>query len=67
MTTENPPIDAPALRRWLALGGLAISEARAGQVLPLAAGLLAAGDRLVPLELSASGGSGPEDPPASAR
>ena len=67
MPTEDLPIDAASLRRWLALGGLTISEERAGQVLPLAAGLLAAGDRLATLELAASGGSRPEDPPAPTR
>lgn len=63
MTLADSPIDPATLRRWLALGGLAISEARAGQVLPLAVGLLAAGERLATLALAASGGSGPEDPP----
>ena len=63
----DPAIDAASLQRWLAIGGLAISEARASQVLPVAAGLLAAGDRLAALELAASGGSGPEDKSGPAR
>ena len=60
MTTS--PIDAEALGRWLALGGLTLAPDRATRVLPLAAGLLAAGDRLAALDLAASGGSGPEIP-----
>jgi hypothetical protein len=56
-----PAIDAPLLQRLLALGGLAIPVDRVARVLPLAAGLLGAADRLAALELRASGGSGPED------
>jgi len=55
------PIDAAMLQRLLALGGLAIPADRVTRVLPLAAGLLGAADRLAALELHASGGSGPED------
>ena len=55
------PIDAAMLQRLLALSGLAIPVDRAGRVLPLATGLLAAAERLAALELDASGGSGPED------
>jgi len=53
--------DAAMLPRLLALGGLAIRADRAARVLPLAAGLLAAADRLAALEFDASGGSGPEE------
>jgi hypothetical protein len=63
----DPAIDAASLQRWLAVGGLSITADRAALVLPVAAGLLAAGDRLAALELAASGGSGPEDEPGSAR
>jgi len=54
------PIDAALLHRLLALSGLAIPADRVARLLPLAAGLLGAADRLAALELRASGGSGPE-------
>ena len=55
------PIDAAMLQRLLALGGLAIPADRVAPVLPLAKGLLGAADRVAELQLSASGGSGPEE------
>ena len=57
-----PPIDAALLQRLLAAGGLTLPADRVARALPLAAGLLAAGDRLAALDLAASGGSGPEAP-----
>jgi len=56
-----PPIDAALLQRLLALGGLALQADRVARLLPLAAGLLGAANRLTALDLRASGGSGPED------
>ena len=66
MPPPDPAIDAATLQSWLALGGLAIPVERAARVLPVAAALLAAGERLAALELAASGGSGPEAGPGPA-
>jgi hypothetical protein len=51
-------IDAETLRRLLRAGGLAVSEERAAEILPLALALLKGCERLAALDVEAPGGSG---------
>jgi hypothetical protein len=52
-------LDPETLRRCLRTGGLEVSAERAAALLPTVAALLAACERVVALELSCEGGSGP--------